>query len=91
MTAATSSSSVSMRSRAAASIRWRDDDRVDDGLGYAAKRLAGLRRCVVVPAVEVLMELHDLCLAGVRSGQSHGEVRRLGARAGEADALEGEA
>ena len=40
---------------------------------------------VIVPAVEVALEAHDLVLAGMRAGEAERHVGRLGAGGGEAD------
>ena len=51
-------------------VYGRDDDRVQRLLGDAAQGLIGLRRRVVVPTVEVVLEFYDLRLAGVGPGET---------------------
>ena len=71
--------------------------RQQDHLGCEVGQHAGRRRTVevrdvagghvVMPAVEVALETHDLVLAGVGAGEAERHVRRLGAGGGEAHAL----
>ena len=66
------------------------DDHAAPGLGgYAGRGTVGSGHGVVVPAVEVVLQLDDLVAPGVGPGQPHRHQRGLGAAAVEPHPLDG--
>ena len=59
------------------------------GVGYARRGAVGAGHGVVVPAVEVVLQLNDLVLAGIGAGQTHRHQRRFRAGTVEAHLLDG--
>ena len=60
-------------------VNGSDNYRVQDFLRDSAERLSRFGRRIVVPAVEVLVELHNLGLSRIGAGEPEREVGGLSA------------